>query len=1160
MTDRIGPYELGSPLGRGGMGVVYRARDVRDGRSVALKTVLRFDERLVWGLRREISALSRLHHPGIVAIHESGDHEGLPWYAMDLLRGKTLRQLAGTYGPPAPTAAVTAPGLATTSAYLHATLRDTDQFGSADSSADDPDPVGQIEPARDLLPAITWVHRLCAPLAYLHGEGLAHRDLKPDNILFVDDERPVLVDFGLLSHFAGSEGREALAFDARSHGTASYLAPEIIRGEGADARADLYALGVILYELITGRLPFRSPQVASLLYQHLEATPQPPSARVAGVPRKLDDLVMRLLAKAPEDRIGYAEDVRRILGDLGAPPDPTTGPPAQTYLYRARLAGRTSELEMARNFAAVRPLQGALIIEGEAGIGRTRFLLEVGRRALQRGCAVLAVALDASGTQDAIARIGDALADRAIAQGADRAACWLGPVAGVLAHRFPRLAPFAAGSSPSPLPAAAARAREADALLHALSSWGDDRPTLLLIDDLHWADDFVVELAAAAEKRRPHGVAVLASTLSDGVHQTVATLPRATLRRLDTPAQRDVVTDMLGFAEPPTELLRFVAGRSEGVPMFIVELLRGLVDHELLSRDASGRWRLALAALDPSADRLFAGLGLPESLRDLMDRRLADLPGDARIMLAALALLATEAHTLLVADVGRRLGLGRQGAADALDLLLRRHLVTEREGHLRTAHGELRERIIGDLTAAERKATHAAIADALEESAEPVAPARLAQHLEFAEEVARSESAWRSALARGTQAYALDDVEAALRGLMRTVPVDGPEQSHLATRLSSDVLAPRGRTGEANAVLDRELRAARARGDTAGEIAVLLHLAALTAQIGRNEDVAHLLAAALSRLDTAPDAWAETQCRIALARHCIASGHLGAAESEIRSALRLARRSKDRTQEGVALVVLAEMEVDREHPDVAADLIHKALRRLEPDAPRGVRADGLSVLARSRRLLGRHDEAIGLFDDALAIVPDDAVRSGQIRCERAATLAAGGSHRLALTEFGTALGQLREAGHLHFQARALRVAGRCHATAGDPKTAAVLLDQAAMLAQVLGDAHGAAACRVESADAQAASRPDRALHLARQAFREATDIVDDRLAAQAVALWSRLAPAEAAPHLRPSLQKATVQGDMKTAAFLHQALGADQEGVGRLAMFAGAWEVLDELV
>ena len=292
--EQVGPYRLLGMLGEGGMGKVYRGEHLETGEVVALKTVRGASGPVLASIRREIHALRRLSHPGVVRIVAEGVWEGLPWFAMELLRGQTLRGFLDTRGP-----------------------------------------VG---------PLLTLLRRLCEPLAFLHGHGLVHRDLKPENLFLRPDGRPVLVDLGIAA--ASGSAREVLQVGGGAVGSEAYMAPEQILGDFVDARADLYALGCILYEALTGRPPFvRSRSAGGVLHQHLHRPPLPPSALGEGVAPELDALVLRLLAKRPQERPGYAEDVAAALAALGAEGDEggaSSRPPP--YLYRPDFAGRAGVL------------------------------------------------------------------------------------------------------------------------------------------------------------------------------------------------------------------------------------------------------------------------------------------------------------------------------------------------------------------------------------------------------------------------------------------------------------------------------------------------------------------------------------------------------------------------------------------------------------------------------------------------------------------------------------------------------------------------------------------------------------------------------------------------------------------------------------------------
>jgi serine/threonine protein kinase len=334
------------------MGVVYRAVH-SSGRTVALKTVRLPHAGLLQSIRREIHALVRLRHPGIVQILDTGIEQGLPWYAMELIESLPLGQYRmGRFGSATAAALLSPPGSSADAApgtlateptpqhwWTHALASRIPQEDRQSPGAEERfEEQSERETAvlqPDLLAVLTLVRRLCAPLGFLHGEGIVHRDLKPDNVLVRPSGMPVLVDFGLVARFAGGSSREALEVEAAAVGTVAYMAPEQGRGKLVDARADLYSLGCILYELVTGRPPFVGEMPLQMLWQHFEAEPLAPSKLVDGVPPQLDALVLRLLAKDPRERFGHAGDVAAALAELGAQDGLTAaGPKPRAYLYR----------------------------------------------------------------------------------------------------------------------------------------------------------------------------------------------------------------------------------------------------------------------------------------------------------------------------------------------------------------------------------------------------------------------------------------------------------------------------------------------------------------------------------------------------------------------------------------------------------------------------------------------------------------------------------------------------------------------------------------------------------------------------------------------------------------------------------------------------------
>jgi tetratricopeptide (TPR) repeat protein/tRNA A-37 threonylcarbamoyl transferase component Bud32 len=266
---QIPGYEVQAMLGRGGMGVVYKARHLRLNRIVALKMLLTgayAGPRERARFQREAEAVASLHHPNIVEIYDVGDDEGLPFFTMELLEGGSLSQaLSGT-----------------------------------------------PQPARQ---AATLLITLAEAVQVAHEAGIVHRDLKPGNILLTGAGTPKIADFGLARHF---EGEPALTLSGSGLGTPSYMSPEQVTGRTGTIgpATDIYALGAILYEMLTGRPPFRGETAAETERQVMHEEPVSPSRLNTKVPRDLETICLKCLSKEPQRRYSnaaaLADDLKRF--------------------------------------------------------------------------------------------------------------------------------------------------------------------------------------------------------------------------------------------------------------------------------------------------------------------------------------------------------------------------------------------------------------------------------------------------------------------------------------------------------------------------------------------------------------------------------------------------------------------------------------------------------------------------------------------------------------------------------------------------------------------------------------------------------------------------------------------------------------------------------
>ena len=274
LSDR---YELGGVLGRGGMAEVYVGTDRVLGRRVAVKILAdRFarDSSFVARFRREAQSAAALNHPNVVSVFDTGSDNGTHFIVMEYVQGKTLSEI----------------------------LRD----GSA------------LMPER----AVEIAEGVAEALAFAHRAGIVHRDVKPGNIMLTPTGDVKVMDFGI----ARATTSESLTQTATVLGTATYLSPEQAQGEPVDARSDIYSLGQVLYEMLTGHPPFSGESPVTIAYKHVKEEPVPPSRLNPDVPAGLDAIVMKSLAKNPANRYQSVENRPRSWTGPRAPP-PSSPPP-----------------------------------------------------------------------------------------------------------------------------------------------------------------------------------------------------------------------------------------------------------------------------------------------------------------------------------------------------------------------------------------------------------------------------------------------------------------------------------------------------------------------------------------------------------------------------------------------------------------------------------------------------------------------------------------------------------------------------------------------------------------------------------------------------------------------------------------------------------------
>jgi serine/threonine protein kinase len=640
-------YHLRRMLGTGGMGVVHAAADRLTGQIVALKQV----SQDVWDmadshlgdahtppnitlqLAREFQTLASLRHPNIISVLDYGfdpDEHGRPqlYYTMELLENaKTILEA-----------------------------------GNRLSLS------GKLALLIQLLQAIT----------YLHRRGVLHRDLKPENVLVDASGRLKVLDFGLALL------RDAPGQDEGLSGTLAYMAPELLTGGRASEASDLYAVGVIAFQLLTGQHPFGSPDggMNKLMRAAMKGEinlmpltqmrlPIPPSADAPTLP----EMMLRLLNPDAAQRGSSAYQIIRDLYRVESRELPAEDPAIRdSFLNAARFVGR--EPQFAQLKAALdKALDGsgsAWLIGGESGIGKSRLLDELRTHALTSGAQVLyGSAVEGGGLPFQVWR--DPLRRLALSVALSDAE------AGILKEIVPDIADLLDRPIPDAPDMEARDARQR--LLRTIAGVlrKQRRPLVLLLEDLHWARESIDVLRAALPLTHDMPLLIIGSYRDDETPDLPARLPEMgviKLERLSAAAVASLTASMLGESSKTEQIVGLLQSQTEGNAYFIVEIMRSLAE------DAGSLAEIGSKTLPRE---VFAG-GIEQVLR----RRLRRVPDGARTLLQAAAVAGRVLDLDLLArltDDDLEAWLLRCADAAVLDIF---------EGRWRFAHDKLRETLIAD--------------------------------------------------------------------------------------------------------------------------------------------------------------------------------------------------------------------------------------------------------------------------------------------------------------------------------------------------------------------------------------------------------------------------------------------------------------------------------
>ncbi len=593
----IDRYEVVSLLSAGGMGEVYRARDPLLERELVLKVLpqrTQFHSEPLERFIREARAASALNHPNIVTIYAIGESDGCHFIAMELVKGKTLRQM-GRDGASAKTVA---------------------QVGSQAARA----------------------------LAVAHEAGIVHRDIKPENVMVRDDGYVKVLDFGI-AQLSRADGTEDVPQDSRLTrpgmvvGTMRYMSPEQATADEITPASDMFSLGLVLYELATGRHPFEASSDMAVLSAIILREAPPPSRLNPRIPREFDQIIERMLAKNPAAR-PTAIEVATVLASI-AEPAAAAASDAAPQPSRGDVVGRELEKTALREeFNTAASGHASMVcVSGEPGIGKTTLvedflcdLLRTSAHLVARGRCSERLA-----GAEAFLPILDALEDLLSEDPG-------GAIRSAFQTHAPswtkQVAPFATGPGPAAPPASQERLkREIAAFLAAVCAM---QPLVLFIEDIHWADTSTVDLLAYITTRLSNERLFTIVTFRPSELQ-LAQHPFLTLK-LDLQTRgvarelplafltENEVRALLALKFPgsafPQELSRMIHSRTEGNPLFVADVAQYLRAKDVV-REVGGVWSVAGSLPDLERE-------LPESMRSMVQRKIGQLSEqDSQLLVAA---------------------------------------------------------------------------------------------------------------------------------------------------------------------------------------------------------------------------------------------------------------------------------------------------------------------------------------------------------------------------------------------------------------------------------------------------------------------------------------------------------------------------------------------
>jgi tetratricopeptide (TPR) repeat protein len=1008
---QLGPYRIERELGAGGMGAVYRASvvgrapGIDTGTVVALKLVHQhlletpgFFKRFL----READVGKRVVHANVVRTLDvdallSGGRQ-VNFIVMEFVEGQTLRALLAELG------------------------RVPEQLCRH---------IGR---------------EVADALAAIHAAGVVHRDLKPENVLITQGEHVKVMDLGVAQL---QDEVIRLSQSGAFVGSVLYAAPEQFRGggEAIDGRADLYALGLTLYELATGVHPFAEDDLRAAMRRQLTEEPRPAAERNPQLTPFFEEVLKALLAKDREDRPRTAADVAALLAEGEASawwkeraqamrvethrPLRRIRVPRETSLY-----GRDDEIaRMSRLFGKAKSGEGQVVlVEGEAGIGKTRLIDEFIGRLRQDGEDLTFVfgTYPPGGAATAAGAFSTAYREHFGAEGLEESVRPYLPVTpGLVAGFAALLRGEATPKGEEPLTKDSLQS----VFLQATRALAAERPTIVLVDDLHFAPEEGLALFAALANGIAEHRVLFVGTARPGLPESwVAGIDRLefgerlALPRLGPKDLARLLLDAFRSERLAQELAFEIAAKSDGNPFFVFEILESLRDGKFITRQDDGTWMRTGVVKD---------IRIPSSVLDLIQARISDLSDDERNLMEVASCQGFEFDPLLVGDV---LGLGPIQVLQRLGKLEKTHRLVRSMGRRHVFdHHQVQESLYTGIAELLREQYHAAIGDALERrekaavrdpaSLDGAAAVALSEHFLRG---GRGESAARyldAALAHLQRGFLHDAVvrmidralaaggvldparrialllrkAKALDAIGRTVvqleTLDEALRVAVAERPSdrAEVQIARtmnfyrtGRFEEARRAAEESLDLARADGNRATESSAAGSLGHVLAALGRHHEMRAIYEERVAFAKSAQNPALESGALINLGDLLWSLGRLAESSARLEEGARIVRALRNRVHEAAAHANLAGVRATAGALAIARELLDSALVAFRETGHTDWEAFALHERGCVAEREGRLDEAVRLLDEALRIRRDI-----RLEAEVAETLLALGRVRLA---------------------------------------------------------------------------------------------------------------------------------------------------------------------